>query len=89
MVIVLGVIVILFTACAANYLLLDNTSAALACFGIAVVAAVGFVITRTLDRIESALLDVRKLVTPHQRTGGRTGRDRRTSKPDILKSPLP
>jgi hypothetical protein len=84
MLIVLGVIVTLFTACAANYFLVDNnTSAALACFGIAVVAAVGFVIVRTLERIESALLDVRKLVTPHQRTGGRTGRERRTKPPEI------
>ena len=77
--IVLGILAAVFTASAANlWFVDDNTSAALACLGIAVVAAVGFVIARILDRIETALVDLRNLLTPGQRTGGRTGHDRRT-----------
>ena len=77
--IVLGVLVALFTVGAANFWLVDNDTAALACLGIAVVAAVGLVIARALNRIEMSLLDVRKLLTPHRRTGGRSGRERRAN----------
>jgi len=85
MLIVLGVLAALFTVGAANFWLVDNnTAAALACLGIAVVAAVGLVIARALDRIETALLDVRKLLTPHRRTGGRSGGDRRANKSEPI-----
>jgi hypothetical protein len=79
--IVLGVLVALFTVGAANFWLVDNdTAAALACLGISVVAAVGLVIARALGRIETMLRDVRNLLTPHRRTGGRSGRERRANK---------
>ena len=83
--IVLGVLVALFTVGAANFWLVHNdTAAALACLGISVVAAVGLVIARALNRIEMSLLDVRKLLTPHRRTGGRSGRDRRANQSEPI-----
>jgi len=81
MVIAVGVLAALFSACAVNYFLFyDNTMAGLVCSGIAVVCAIGFVISRTLDKIESSLNDVRRQLRPRQRAGRRAGRDRRNKK---------
>ena len=81
MVIAVGVLAALFSACAVNYFLFyDNTMAGLVCSGIAVVCAIGFVISRTLERFEFTLNDVRRQLTPRQRAGRRAGSDRRTKK---------